>query len=165
MQGRHESWVEQQIREAQERGEFDNLPGAGKPLRSLEGPQEDDWWIMAKIEREQLDMSAALPPQLALRKEGQALAETILQEPSEHAVRELVEDFNARVRECWRRPMDGPVVAVRTVDVEEMVSRWHAHHASTSSATSAATAQAASAQESPERPRTWLQRLGLRPPR
>src|ERR671931_357603 len=27
-----ESAVEKQIREAQERGEFDNLPGAGKPL-------------------------------------------------------------------------------------------------------------------------------------
>ncbi len=30
-----ESPVERAIREAQERGEFDNLPGAGKPLRNL----------------------------------------------------------------------------------------------------------------------------------
>lgn len=127
MDSRYESWVERQIREAQERGEFDNLPGAGKPLEFLEKPQEEDWWIKRLIEREQLDMTAALPPQLALRKEAQALPEMILQERSEQTVRDLVEDFNARVRECWRRPMDGPVVAVRTVDVDEMVATWRAH--------------------------------------
>jgi hypothetical protein len=27
-----ESWVDKQIREATERGEFDGLPGAGKPI-------------------------------------------------------------------------------------------------------------------------------------
>ncbi|GAT83553.1 molecular chaperone DnaJ [Streptomyces sp. F-3] len=27
-----ESWVDRQIREAQQRGEFDRLPGAGRPL-------------------------------------------------------------------------------------------------------------------------------------
>ena len=26
------SWIDRQINEAQERGDFDNLPGAGKPL-------------------------------------------------------------------------------------------------------------------------------------
>jgi hypothetical protein len=26
------SWIDQQINEAEERGSFDNLPGAGKPL-------------------------------------------------------------------------------------------------------------------------------------
>ena len=31
-----ESPVEKQIREAMERGEFDDLPGAGKPLEGLE---------------------------------------------------------------------------------------------------------------------------------
>jgi hypothetical protein len=29
----YESWVERQIREATERGEFDNLPGAERPRR------------------------------------------------------------------------------------------------------------------------------------
>ena len=29
-----EDWVEAQIKQAQNRGEFDNLPGAGKPIRS-----------------------------------------------------------------------------------------------------------------------------------
>jgi hypothetical protein len=38
--------VEKQIREAQERGEFDNLPGAGKPLRGIDADRDDpDWWV------------------------------------------------------------------------------------------------------------------------
>jgi len=31
-----ESWFEEQIRQAQEEGAFENLPGAGKPLPDLE---------------------------------------------------------------------------------------------------------------------------------
>ena len=38
---RFESWVDKRIREATERGEFENLPGAGKPLRGLGRPYDD----------------------------------------------------------------------------------------------------------------------------
>lgn len=127
MDGRYETWVERQIREAQERGEFDNLPGSGKPLDFLDKPHDDDWWVQRLIEREQLDMTAALPPQLALRREAQDLPQRLLQERTEQAVRDLVEDFNARVRELWRRPMEGPLVAVRPLDVDRLVEHWHAH--------------------------------------
>ncbi|MEV4218944.1 DUF1992 domain-containing protein [Nonomuraea sp. NPDC049725] len=40
-----ESWVDRQIREAQERGEFDDLPGAGKPLPGADKPYDEHWWI------------------------------------------------------------------------------------------------------------------------
>lgn len=123
----YESWVERQIREAQERGEFDNLPGAGKPLDFLDRPPDEDWWVKGLIERERLDVTAALPPQLALRKEAQALPGRLLQERTEQAVREQAEDFNARVRELWRRPVEGPLVVVRTVDVEKLVAQWRTY--------------------------------------
>jgi Domain of unknown function (DUF1992) len=119
----YQSFVEQRIQEAQRRGEFDDLPGAGKPLRSDKAPSEN-WWVEGLIEREDLDMTAALPPQLALRKERETLVERIGAERSETAVREILEDFNARVRECWRRPMDGPLAVVRTVDVDALVEQW-----------------------------------------
>ena len=125
-----EPWVERLIREAQERGEFDDLPGTGKPLPAFEGQDDENWWVRGLIEREHLDMTAALPPQLALRKEAQQLPGLIRQESSEARVRDLLEDFNARVRELWRRPLDGPVVVVRTVDVERLVTEWRAHRAS-----------------------------------
>ena len=45
-QKRIDSWeghVEQMIREAQERGEFDDLPGAGKPLDLTDNPFAGEW--------------------------------------------------------------------------------------------------------------------------
>jgi hypothetical protein len=125
--GSYESWIDRQIREAEERGEFDDLPGAGKPLEHLGAPDDPEWWIKRLVAREQLDLSAALPPQLALRKEAQHLPERALELPSEQAVRELAEDFNVRVRDCWRRPLEGPPVVVRTVDPEELVAHWRAN--------------------------------------
>jgi hypothetical protein len=48
-----ESVVERQIREAQERGEFDDLPGSGRPLRSA-GSYDPDWWARQYVKRERL---------------------------------------------------------------------------------------------------------------
>jgi DnaJ family protein C protein 28 len=44
-----ESWIDQQIREAQERGEFDNLPGKGKPLDLTPNPYAQDQELTFKI--------------------------------------------------------------------------------------------------------------------
>ena len=60
-----ESRVEKMIREATERGDFDNLPGMGKPL-NLKGLDDPDWWAKQKIKDEDLDSSALLPPTLQL---------------------------------------------------------------------------------------------------
>ena len=56
---RYESWVERQVREAIERGEFDNLPGQGKPIKGLNGRDDENWWVKSYLEREQLAPSAA----------------------------------------------------------------------------------------------------------
>jgi hypothetical protein len=47
-------WVEHKIREATERGAFDNLPGAGKPIPDLDKPHDELWWIKRKLRDEQL---------------------------------------------------------------------------------------------------------------
>jgi DnaJ family protein C protein 28 len=44
-----ESWIDQQIREAQERGEFDNLPGRGKPLDLTSNPYAQDQEMAFKV--------------------------------------------------------------------------------------------------------------------
>ncbi len=120
---RYETWVERQIREAQERGAFDNLPGAGKPIP---GVRRDDpnWWVKGLLEREKL--SPPLPPALALRREVQDLPATLRDCRSEAAVRELVDDLNGRILELRRRPVEGPAVLVRTVDPEVAVADWRA---------------------------------------
>jgi DnaJ family protein C protein 28 len=44
-----ESWIDQQIREAQERGEFDDLPGKGRPLDLTPNPYAQDQELAFKI--------------------------------------------------------------------------------------------------------------------
>ncbi|HRW17392.1 MAG TPA: DUF1992 domain-containing protein [Dermatophilaceae bacterium] len=124
----YESWVDRQIREAAERGEFDNLPGAGKPLDlgGPDAPEDPDWWVKAKLRREGLDPSSALPTALQLRKEAEGFPEVLRDVRSEAAVRELLEDYNRRVRLDRLRPAVGhlPPMLARTVDVDAMVEAW-----------------------------------------
>ena len=120
----YESWVERQIREAIERGEFDNLPGAGKPLPGLNGRDDDDWWIKGFLEREKIPMP--LPASLALRKEILDLPQTLDGVQDEDQLRRLVEDLNERIRDSHRRKIDGPAVVLRPVDVEAAVAEWRA---------------------------------------
>ena len=119
---RFESWVERQIRAAQERGEFDDLPGAGKPLPGLTGLYDEMWWVKQVAERERVSV---LPPMLALRKEAEDLLDSLEGVASEASVHDLVDDYNARVVEAIRRPQDGPLSAVaRRLDIDEVLAEW-----------------------------------------
>lgn len=116
------SWIDRQISEAQERGEFDNLPGAGKPLprRALSG----DAWLRSYLDREGVPADELLPVPLRLRKEAERLPDTLAELRSEQDVREVVRDLNQRILQ-WRRVPEGPPVHLRLVNEEDMVARWH----------------------------------------
>lgn len=121
----YESWVERQIREATERGEFSDLRGSGKPL-ALGDPDDPDWWVKRFLDREGLDASASMPPVLQLRAERAGFPDSLLEVGSADGVREILRDYNLRVVQDRLCPVFGkavPVVAPR-VDVEEMVGRW-----------------------------------------
>jgi hypothetical protein len=62
----YESVVDRKIREAQERGEFDDLPGQGKPLPDAGQEYVEDWWLNDLARRE--DLSGALPEHLRRKK-------------------------------------------------------------------------------------------------
>ena len=62
-----ESWIDKQIREAEERGAFADLPGAGKPIPGLDKPFDELWWVKDKLRREGLTY---MSPSVALRKEA-----------------------------------------------------------------------------------------------
>ena len=119
---RYESWVERQVREAIERGEFDNLPGAGRPLPSINGREDENWWVKGLLEREQLPMP--LPTSLALRREVANLPQTLPDVPGEPTLRDIIEDLNRRIRDLHRRRVDGPPIVVKLVDVEQTVTDW-----------------------------------------
>src|SRR5262249_40367699 len=74
-----ETWPDRQIREGMERGEFDGLPGHGKPLADLNRPRDDLWWVKDKLRRESVSF---LPPTLVLRKDVELAREQIAAAPS-----------------------------------------------------------------------------------
>jgi hypothetical protein len=119
---RYESWVERQIREAIERGEFDNLPGRGRPIKGLNGREDENWWVKAYLEREQLPLP--LPTALALRREVTLLPETLADVADEESVREIVRDLNRRIAESHRIRVDGPPIVIGLVNVERAVAEW-----------------------------------------
>ena len=118
-----QTWVDLQVRQAMERGDFDNLPGTGKPIEGLGTEHDPDWWLKKLVERERI---AVLPPSIALRKEDAELDATLDRESAERVVRELLEDFNKRIVEARRQLQGGPPVITKTRDVDAEVAAWRA---------------------------------------
>jgi hypothetical protein len=46
--------ADNRIRAAIEAGDFDNLPGFGRPSGLIDEPYDPTWWIRRKLKREQL---------------------------------------------------------------------------------------------------------------
>lgn len=121
-----ETWIDHQITQAQERGAFDGLEGAGRPLPQRVKEQTSYEWALEWARRQQADPKDLLPPGMALRREREDLALRVPQLPSEAAVRATVADFNARVEAHWRRPQDGPDAVPGLADEEALVRLWQA---------------------------------------
>lgn len=115
-------FVEIAIQQAQRRGEFENLPGAGKPLANLRETTDPDWWFRRKIERERI--TGLGPPALTLRTEDRDLDARLDATSTEDGVREILHDFNKRVREAQRQLLGGPPVVTSPRDVEAEIDRW-----------------------------------------
>jgi len=121
------SWIDQQIYEATQRGAFDDLPGAGKPLP--QHPDDDGQrWLRDYLRREGVSADELLPPPLKLRKERAWLIENVAEMDSEEEVREAVSELNHRIAEFRRIPV-GPPIFVPLLDKDDMAGRWRAARA------------------------------------
>ncbi len=116
-----ESFVERQIRESMERGEFDRLEGAGRPIVGLTEPHDDDWWIKEKLKREQVSF---LPPTLAIRRSVEEARAAIAAAPDEIEVRRLIAEINGRIIDVNSKATAGPPSTAMPLDVESTVERW-----------------------------------------
>jgi hypothetical protein len=116
-----ETWVDRQIREAQERGEFDGLRGAGEPIADLDRPHDELWWIRRKLREERF---SRLPPTLQTRRDLEVAREQIAIAASEHEVREIITAINARIRYVNRTAVSGPPSTLMPLDEDETVERW-----------------------------------------
>jgi hypothetical protein len=114
-----QSWIDEAIAEARDRGEFDNLPWAGQPLRIEENPFAGDWALAFHV-LENADMA---PPWMEMTREiREGIAD--LQERRARAARRMHERLAAasdlesgsspaeppRPRRLWpwRRPAPEP---------------------------------------------------------
>jgi hypothetical protein len=120
-------YVDLTVQQAIARGDFDNLPGAGKPLRGLGTEHDPDWWLKQLIEREKI--TGVLPPALQLRKDDAELDARLDKLHTVAAVREEVEEFNARVIKARYTPVDGPPLITQPRDVDAEVEAWRARQA------------------------------------
>lgn len=116
-----QTWVDLQVRQAMERGDFDDLPGAGKPIADLGESHDPNWWIKKLVERENV---ALLPPSVALRREDAELDETLDRLNTEDEVRRHVTDFNDRVVAARYRLPEGPPLVTMPRDVDVTVEAW-----------------------------------------
>jgi hypothetical protein len=150
------TWVDLQVRQAMERGDFDDLPGTGKPIADLGESHDPNWWIKKLVEREHI---ALLPPSLALRKEDAELDDTLDKLNVEADVRRHVEDFNERVIAARYRLPEGPPLVTMPRDVDETVAAWRERR-TTRVAAQRRKAQAALSEqrETPRPKRRWFRR-------
>lgn len=142
------SAVEASIQVAIRRGEFDNLPGAGKPLEGIDKPHDPDWWIRQKIERENL--TGLAPPAIQLRNEHRAMDDTLDGFWREEDVREHLEEFNKRVKYARMQLQGGPPVVTPLHDIDEDVRAWRERRAAKPAPT---------LEPTPDRAGSWIRRL------
>ncbi|MCR2812415.1 MULTISPECIES: DUF1992 domain-containing protein [Microbacterium] len=144
------AYIETAIQQAIRAGEFDDLPGAGKPIEGLGVAHDPDWWIRRKIQTEKL--TGLGPPSLMLRTEHAEFAARADALSREEDVREYVTDFNRRVIEARRQLQGGPPVVTPLHDVDDEVAAWHERRRDRQAA-----ASAAASAHPPRRPR-WRRR-------
>jgi DnaJ homologue, subfamily C, member 28, conserved domain len=151
-------WVDAQIRQATARGDFDNLPGAGKPIEGISDTHDPEWWVKRLIEREQI--TGLGPPAILLRKEDAELDTRLDGISAEKEVRRILEDFNARVVSARRQLLGGPPVVTATREVDAEVEAWRTRREERLRALRAANKEALQSTDSApaDRPRRWWQR-------
>jgi hypothetical protein len=118
---RWESWIDRQVREAEERGEFEDLPGAGQPIPNLDKPHNELWWVKDKLRREGLTY---MSPSVALRKRAHDALQSALGAKSEAEVREIVTDINLEIRHANAKGIAGPALMLVPHDVGRVVRDW-----------------------------------------
>ncbi|MGE4608612.1 MAG: DUF1992 domain-containing protein [Myxococcota bacterium] len=116
-----ETFIEAQIRRAQEAGDFENLPGEGKPLEKAGKRYDPDWWAKQLVQRENLSI---LPPSLEIRREVEKGLASLAELRSEQKVRDRIRELNAKIRKVNSQVTSGPPSTQPPLDEEAEVERW-----------------------------------------
>ena len=124
-----ESFTERQIRQAQEAGEFSNLPGFGHPIPGIDQPLDENWWLKQKLRDEQLSV---VPPVIEARLARERVLAELSQLGNEAAVRRKLDELNRVIRKAHFSTTSGPSAGVFPVDIEATISEWRRSRPETS---------------------------------
>ena len=116
-----DDWIERQIQKAQAEGQFDALPGQGRPLDDLAEVTDPHWWTKKLLRRERVSM---LPPALALRGKVERELGRIAELRDEAVIRRELAALNAEIARVNATVIEGPPTATARIDVEAFVGRW-----------------------------------------
>jgi hypothetical protein len=118
------SWddlVEERIRQAQDEGQFDQLPGLGEKCAAIDEPYDELWWVRRFLKREGL---GPLPISLEICRVVEVELARIAALSSEERVRTAVAALNERIRDANYRSVSGPPSTASQLDVEQVVIHW-----------------------------------------
>mgnify|MGYP001220555839 CR=1 FL=1 len=114
--------AESKIQSAQDEGEFQQLPGFGKPLADIDNAVAAEMgWMKDKLKRENI---SALPPALQLKKTVATRLLEILELKQEAEVRDAIENLNQQIAKENMNILWGPPSTTTEVDVETVLRRW-----------------------------------------
>jgi len=112
--------VEQRIREAQEKGEFDNLPGQGKPL-NLEDDRHipEDLRLAYKI----LKNADCLPPEVEEKREIRQMEDLLAGVPDEKERYRLIKRINYRIMKLNMMGKKSPLLEEKQIYYRRVVDK------------------------------------------
>jgi GNAT superfamily N-acetyltransferase len=119
------AWVDQAIQQAEREGEFENLPGKGKPLPGLGEVYDPDWWTKSLVQREKVSV---LPPALRIKRRVEQELPRIRSLVREPDVRIALEKLNAEIVVVNRSVTEGPATHIAPLDADAFMQRWRMAH-------------------------------------
>ncbi len=116
----YEKIVEQRIKEAMEKGEFDDLPGKGKPL-----PLEDDSHVPEdlRLAYKVLKNADCLPPELLEKKEILQMEDMLAKIPDEKERYKLIKKINFKIMKLNEMGRKSPLLEENQIYFKKLIDK------------------------------------------
>jgi hypothetical protein len=116
----YEKIVEQRIKEAMENGDFDNLPGKGRPI-----PIEDDSHVPEdlRLAYKLLKNADCLPPELLEKKEILQMEDMLAAIPDEKERYKLIKKINFKIMKLNMMGRKSPLLEEKQLYYKKLVDK------------------------------------------
>ena len=116
----YEKIVEQRIQEAMEKGEFENLPGMGKPI-----PLEDDSHVPEdlRLAYKLLKNADCLPPELLEKKEILQMEDMLAAIPDEKERYKLIKKINFKIMKLNVMGRKSPLLEEKQIYYKKLIDK------------------------------------------